>query len=172
MRAARWRKAIATVLFADLSDIRDRPISSRIAPHVVEKIGRLSHAIRYRMRDHFSRKCLGLSRHVLPSGENHDVSRWRATHERVEISPPRLESRALFGAVGIAIVESRDALDGSAFVVKHGLDDMRGNAEPGHAAGGGAAKVVQTSNAPPRPSPCRNPTWRARSRRPPSCRLS
>ena len=73
-----------------------------------------------------------------------DVARRGAGDDRLEPPSPCVQRMAFLGRVVVAVVYRRNALDRSALVVKHGLDDVRRDANACHATGGGAAKIVKS----------------------------
>lgn len=61
---------------------------------------------------------------------------------------PSGQRYALFGCVAVAIVNRRDAAHLAGLVIENGLDNMRRNAVPGHAAGDRAPAIMQDPRRP------------------------
>src|ERR1700733_1984251 len=71
------------------------------------------------------------------------ILRRGAGDDRLQPPSPCIEGLALFCGVRIAVIDSGDAFDRSASMVENCFDDMRGDTEPGHAARGRPAKIVE-----------------------------
>src|SRR5262249_14902833 len=85
----------------------------------------------------------GAARRAL-GGESDNRAVFAPLNQSQNVLAPPQERRLYLALIGAAIVNPSDAAAVAGIVVEHGLDDVRLDANVGHAGGNGPADVVKT----------------------------